>query len=134
MGRTQMIFLSLQLAPIFGCHNLLWEMSKWPKHGCALRKPSLPCVKQETKGDNSTRGRLFSLVSMLNSCLPMVALPCFWGLQSSYKGETPLTSPSGSPGSLVAANSLFSCGWRGRGVETSRLSHRNLIPDVWEAW
>lgn len=98
------------------------EISEWPKRGCALRKPSLPCVEQETS-EATARSPLSSPVSTPHGHLPMVALLCFQVPQSSCMGETLLTSPPGSP---ATANSLdLSCGWSGRGVETPQFSHRN---------
>lgn len=130
----QMIFLSLQLAPRFGWHHLLWETSEWPKHGCALRKPSLPCVKQGTSETTAQEAGSSPLSLCQRAASPWQLCSAFWVLQSSCEGEMPLASPPGTLGSLAAANSLnLSCGWSRRGVETARLSHRNLIADVWVA-
>lgn len=61
-------------------------VSEGPRHGCALGKPSLPCVKQD-KNESSTSGWPGLLASQ---CLPVVPLLCFWCCRAPTRAKHPL--------------------------------------------
>lgn len=101
--------------------ELGWCQLLWPRRGRASGRHS-PCVFLVSEGhkrEQHERPAGSSPASVPSSCLPAAALLCFWVLQSSYKGTTPLASLPGTPGRVNTAHSLnWSCGWSERGVET----------------